>query len=96
MKAHISDLFILEQIYSTEKKPYDIIKGIRKKFDADYKPSTGMIYPSLKRLMGNNLITKNEGRYKITEAGIEYFNKNKENYEKMVENFTENKIFLGI
>lgn len=55
-----------------------------------------MIYPSLKRLMGNNLITKNEGRYKITEAGIEYFNKNKENYEKMVENFTENKIFLGI
>ena len=94
MRSHLSDLFILEQVYTSNKKPYHIIKGIVKKFDTDYKPSTGMIYPALKRLINMKMITKKDDGYAITPMGREYFDKNKENYGKMVDNFTENKIFF--
>ncbi len=94
MKSHLSDLFILEQVYDSNKKPYRIITGIVKKFDTDYRPSTGMIYPALKRLTSMEMIVKKDDGYAITRNGIEYFDKNKENYRKMVDNFTENKIFF--
>ncbi len=88
-------MFILEQLKYGQKKPYAIIKGIINKFDFDYKPSTGMIYPSLKRLLSNYYIKKSDYGYEITDSGIKYFNENYDNYNKMVSNFIDNKIFFN-
>ncbi len=94
MNFHLSDMLILEQLHSGQKKPYAIIKGIVSKFNFDYKPSTGMIYPSLKRLLSNYYIKKSDRGYEITDRGKEYFNDNYNDYSKMVSNFIYNKIFF--
>ena len=92
--VNISDMLILEQIYYEEKKPYSIIKGIIEKFHENYKPSTGMIYPSLRRLQRDNYIIKMESGYKITELGREYFNKNFDEYTKISINYIQNHSFF--
>jgi len=94
MDFHLSDMLILEQLYNGPKKPYGIIKGIINKFSMDYKPSTGMIYPSLKRLLYNKYIKKDINGYSITGEGKKYFDENYNEYNKMVLNFIDNKIFF--
>ena len=94
MNFHLSDMFILEQLQSSQKKPYAIIKGIVNKFDSDYKPSTGMIYPSLRRLSYSYYIKKSDKGYEITDKGRKYFSDNYDEYNKMVSNFIYNKIFF--
>jgi len=58
MRYHLSDMLILEQVSESPKKPYRIIKGIVGKFDIEYKPSTGMIYPAIDRLLKAGYIKK--------------------------------------
>ncbi|AAT43680.1 PadR family transcriptional regulator [Picrophilus oshimae] len=92
--VNVSDMLILDQIYYEEKKPYGIIKGIIEKFDERYKPSTGMIYPSLRRLQRENYIIKMESGYKITDKGKEYFNKNFDEYTRFSINYVQNHSFF--
>jgi len=94
MKYHLSDMLILEQVSGEPKKPYRIIKGIIAKFEMDYKPSTGMIYPALDRMIRAGYIIKTPEGYIITEEGKKYRSKNRENYEMMISNFLDNKLFF--
>ncbi|WP_337860319.1 PadR family transcriptional regulator [Ferroplasma sp.] len=98
MKYHLSDMLILEQVSDGPKKPYRIIKGIMSKFEKDYKPdykpSTGMIYPAIDRMVKAGYIKKVADGYAITPEGDEYRLKNKENYEMMISNFLHNKLFF--
>ncbi|EQB73019.1 MAG: transcriptional regulator [Ferroplasma sp. Type II] len=94
MKYHLSDMLILEQVSGEPKKPYRIIKGIIAKFEMDYKPSTGMIYPAIDRMIKAGYIIKTPEGYIITEEGKKYRSKNRENYEMMISNFLDNKLFF--
>ncbi|AGO60893.1 MULTISPECIES: PadR family transcriptional regulator [Ferroplasma] len=94
MRYHLSDMLILEQVSESPKKPYRIIKGIVGKFDIEYKPSTGMIYPAIDRLLKAGYIKKTMDGYIITEEGKKYRSNNRENYEKLISNFMDNKLFF--
>ncbi|ARD85638.1 transcriptional regulator [Ferroplasma acidiphilum] len=94
MRYHLSDMLILEQVSESPKKPYRIIKGIVGKFDIEYKPSTGMIYPAIDRLLKAGYIKKTIDGYIITEEGKKYRSNNRENYEKLISNFMDNKLFF--
>ncbi|ARM74940.1 PadR family transcriptional regulator [Acidianus manzaensis] len=66
-------MLILEAL---DKKPmyaYEIIKSIEAKFNGIYKPSPGSIYPVLKQLVTNNLVSieekDNKKIYCITDKG---------------------------
>jgi len=94
MKYHLSDMLILEQISGEPKKPYRIIKGIIAKFDIDYKPSTGMIYPAIARMLKAGYMKKTPDGFIITEEGKKYRLSNMENYEMLMSNFMDNKLFF--
>ncbi len=94
MKFHLSDMLILEQLESGPKKPYRIIKGIMSKFEVDYKPSTGMIYPALDRLVKAGYVVKNSNEFSITSEGYNHIRENSEEYKKMTEIFLYNKLFF--
>ncbi len=94
MKYHLSDMLILEQVSREPKKPYRIIKGIIIKFQMDYKPSTGMIYPAIDRLLKAGFIKKIPEGFIITDAGNKYREENQENYEMLISNFMDNKLFF--
>ena len=94
MRYHLSDMLILEQVSESPKKPYSIIKGIVGKFDIEYKPSTGMIYPAIDRLLKAGYIKKTMDGYIITEEGKKYRSSNRENYEMLISNFMDNKLFF--
>ena len=94
MKYHLSDMLILEQVSMEPKKPYRIIKGIILKFQMDYKPSTGMIYPAIDRLLKAGFMKKTSEGFIITEAGKKYRKENQENYDMLISNFMDNKLFF--
>jgi DNA-binding PadR family transcriptional regulator len=94
MKYHLSDMLILEQISDQPKKPYRIIKGIIAKFDIDYKPSTGMIYPAIARMLKAGYMNKTPDGFIITEEGKKYRSSNMENYDMLISNFMDNKLFF--
>jgi len=94
MKYHLSDMLILEQISGEPKKPYRIIKGIIAKFDIDYKPSTGMIYPAIARMLKAGYMKKTADGFIITEEGEKYRLSNMENYQMLISNFMDNKLFF--
>lgn len=90
----ISDLLILEQLNKGPKYPYQIIKGITSKFNTHYRPSTGVIYPSLTRLLEKGYVKKEKRNYTITDSGRRYYESQKESFEYRVQNFQDNKIFI--
>lgn len=90
----ISDLLILEQLVSGPKYPYQIIKGITSKFNTHYRPSTGVIYPSLTRLLDKGFVKKERRNFTITEAGREFYESQKESFESRLQDFKDNKIFI--
>jgi DNA-binding PadR family transcriptional regulator len=94
MKYHLSDMLILEQVSESPKRPYGIIKGIMSKFEIDYKPSTGMIYPAIDRMLKAGYIKKVSSGYIITPEGQAYRTENMGNYEKIISNFLDNKLFF--
>ncbi|BCU69326.1 PadR family transcriptional regulator [Stygiolobus caldivivus] len=61
---------------------YEIIKHIESKTNGIYKPSPGSVYPVLRTLIKQGLITveEKEGKkiYSITEEGLKKFNEIKE------------------
>jgi DNA-binding PadR family transcriptional regulator len=90
----ISDLLILEQLAAGPKYPYQIIKGITTKFNTHYRPSTGVIYPSLTRLLEKGYVRKEKRNYSITEEGLEFYQSQKESFESRLQDFRDNKIFI--
>jgi DNA-binding PadR family transcriptional regulator len=70
---------ILELIKDTPRHGYDIIRELEEQSHGLYKPSPGVIYPTLQMLeeMGYASSTEQEGKkvYAITEAGKEFLAK---------------------
>lgn len=84
-------LLILEALNDRPMHAYEIIKSIEKKFHGIYKPSPGSLYPVLKQLIENGMITVEEKDdkkiYIITDKGKEAFNKMKTEMKNV---FTKN------
>ncbi len=93
-KEALSHLLILEQLKNGDKYPYQIIQGITSKFGSNYKPSTGVVYPSLYRMQEKGYIVKNKRFYHITESGRRVFNEQYEDFLSRIEDFYEEKQFL--
>jgi DNA-binding PadR family transcriptional regulator len=78
---HKGDLkyVILELIKDTPRHGYDIIRELEEQSYGFYKPSPGVIYPTLQMLeeMGYASSTEQEGKrvYAITESGREFLAK---------------------
>ena len=72
---------ILELIKDTPRHGYDIIRELEEQSYGTYKPSPGVIYPTLQMLeeMGYASSTEQEGKrvYTITEEGREFLAKKK-------------------
>ncbi len=70
---------ILELIKDKPRHGYDIIRELEEQSHGMYKPSPGVIYPTLQMLeeMGHAVSTEEEGKkvYSITEAGREFLGK---------------------
>jgi DNA-binding PadR family transcriptional regulator len=70
---------ILELIKDTPRHGYDIIRELEEQSHGLYKPSPGVIYPTLQMLeeMGHASSTEEEGKkvYAITEGGREFLDK---------------------
>jgi DNA-binding PadR family transcriptional regulator len=82
-------LIILALLSEKPRYGYEIIKQIEEHSSGVYSPSPGMVYPALTYLeeMGY-AASEAEGTkklYKITEAGTEYFNKNRAGVEEVLE-----------
>jgi len=72
---------ILELIKDTPRHGYDIIRELEEQSHGLYKPSPGVIYPTLQMLeeMGYASSDEQEGKrvYTITEGGIQFLAKKK-------------------
>lgn len=90
----LSHLLILEQLKSGDKYPYQIIQGITSKFSSNYKPSTGVVYPSLYRMLEKGYIVKRKRFYHITDEGLKVFTEQYEDFLARIEDFYEEKQFL--
>ncbi len=82
-------LIILALLSEKPRYGYEIIKQIEEHSSGVYSPSPGMVYPALTYLeeMGY-AASEAEGTkklYKISEAGTEYFNKNRAGVEEVLE-----------
>lgn len=78
------EILILYTIHKREKTLYSIRKEIFEIFGAFTKPSIGTIYPALKRLLKENVISvaeyysdggKKSSYFSLTKKGLEYFKK---------------------
>lgn len=90
----LSHLLILEQLEKGDKYPYQIIQGITTKFDSAYKPSTGVVYPSLYKMQEKGFVVKHKRFYHITEEGHKVFSEQYEDFINRIEDFYEEKQFL--
>jgi DNA-binding PadR family transcriptional regulator len=70
---------LLELIKDTPRHGYDVIRELEEQSHGMYKPSPGVIYPTLQMLeeMGYAVSTEQEGKkvYTITAAGREFLEK---------------------
>jgi DNA-binding PadR family transcriptional regulator len=78
-----SRYYILKQLQKMPHTGKEIINSAAKESDGKWKPSPGLIYPLLGRLLDEGLIEETEdGKYQITDKGktisqdLEVFNKN--------------------
>ena len=78
-----SRYYILKQLQKMPHTGKEIINSAVEESDGKWKPSPGLIYPLLGRLLDEGLIEETEdGKYQITEEGktiskdLEIFNKN--------------------
>src|SRR5277367_4539298 len=82
-------LIILALLSEKPRHGYEIIKQVEEHSSGTYSPSPGMVYPGLTYLEEMGFAaSESEGTkklYKITEAGTEYFNKNRAGVEDVLE-----------
>lgn len=90
LKKGVLKMLILEALENKPMHAYEIIKSIEKKFNGVYKPSPGSIYPVLKQLIANGLISveEKEGKkiYLITEEGRQKYLKMKSEIKTIFSN----------
>jgi DNA-binding PadR family transcriptional regulator len=86
---------VLECLAEKPMRVYEIIKAIENKFEGFYRPSTGSIYPILKTLIDDELISVNieNGKkiYSITEKGKKIYEEMKNKKYKI---FGDNASFI--
>lgn len=93
-KEALSHLLILEQLKSGDKYPYQIIQGITSKFGSCYKPSTGVVYPSLYKMQEKGYVVRHKRYYHATEEGIRVFDEQYDDFLSRISDFYEEKQFL--
>jgi DNA-binding PadR family transcriptional regulator len=84
-------LLILDSILEKPKHGYQIMTLISKKFHEVYKPSPGVIYPTLQSLNEEELIKSDDGTkkkvYTITKKGEKCLKQNKKQLESILGEF---------
>lgn len=93
-KEALSHLLILEQLKNGDKYPYQIIQGITSKFNSCYKPSTGVIYPSLYKMLEKGYVVRHKRYYHATDEGLKIFEEQYEDFLSRLSDFYEEKQFL--
>ena len=75
--------YILWILANGKKRGIDIMDEMEKRSMGFWKPSPGSVYPTLKSLVEEGLIRKNEnGTYELTDKGMDLLGINKENPSK--------------
>ena len=82
-------LVLLHLIGEKPSHGYELIKAIEDRFNGEYSPSPGVVYPTLTLLeeMGYTSVEASEGgrkRYTITDAGKEHLAANRETTDAML------------
>jgi len=81
-------LLVLSMIGEEPRHGYDIIKGLRQRFQGAYAPSPGAIYPILQMLEEAGLAVPQAGgfrkRYAITPAGSAYLESERQDLERIL------------
>jgi DNA-binding PadR family transcriptional regulator len=84
---------VLEAIAEQERHGYEIIQHIEKRTGGAYRPSPGVIYPTLQLLeeLGHARIVESEGRktYAITDAGRQELEANRRTVDDFYERFDD-------
>jgi DNA-binding PadR family transcriptional regulator len=85
---------VLDAISEQPRHGYEVITVIEQRSQGTYRPSPGVVYPTLQMLedMGHAKVTEQEGRksYAITDAGKEDLKKNGEVVDYFYERAGEN------
>lgn len=90
-RAERGDLryLILDAISEQPRHGYEVMQVIEEKSGGTYRPSPGVVYPTLQMLeeMGHAKVSKERGRkvYTITEAGTEDLEEHREEVEEAYE-----------
>jgi DNA-binding PadR family transcriptional regulator len=87
---------VMEAISEKPLRVYDIIKSIEEKFDGTYRPSTGSIYPILKGLKKEGLVSTSDSNgkktYLLNELGKKELEKAREKFmAKFADDYTGDK-----
>ena len=81
-------LLVLSMIGEEPRHGYDIIKGIRQRFQGAYSPSPGAVYPILQMLEEAGLVTSQSRGFRklftINDAGRAYLDAEREELERIV------------
>ena len=82
-------LVLLHLIGEKPSHGYELIKAIEDRFNGEYSPSPGVVYPTLTLLeeMGYTTVDASDGgrkRYTITDAGKEHLTANRETADAML------------
>jgi len=84
---------VLEAIADQPRHGYEIIQHIEKRTNGAYRPSPGVIYPTLQLLeeLGHARLLEQEGRkvYAITDAGRQDLDQNKSTVSDFYERYDE-------
>jgi DNA-binding PadR family transcriptional regulator len=85
---------VLDAIADRPRHGYEIIQAIEERSRDTYRPSPGVIYPTLQMLeeLGHARVVEVEGRksYEITDAGREDLAANREYVDEFYERFADN------
>jgi DNA-binding PadR family transcriptional regulator len=85
---------VLDAIADRPRHGYEIIQAIEERSRDTYRPSPGVIYPTLQMLeeLGHARVVEVEGRksYEITDAGREDLAANREYVDDFYERFADN------
>jgi len=84
---------VLDAVAGRPRHGYEIIQTIQDRTDGQYRPSPGVIYPTLQMLeeLGHVRVVEEEGRkaYAITDAGRQDLESNRGSVDEFYERFDE-------